>query len=76
MSLKEGMSKDKIASAHDLEMRYGHASYRPRFDVHEVEVVDTDTQPITAVHPFPRPSPPTSQSLRLLSTILPGNPSL
>ena len=50
VSLKEGVSKDRIVSVHDLEMRHGHKSKRKRFDGHKAAVaVDTDSQLITAV---------------------------
>ena len=43
------MSKDRIVSAHDPEMRHGHKSGRHRFDGHKAAaVVDTDTRLITA----------------------------
>ena len=50
VSLKEGVSKDRMVSVHDPEMRHGHKSKRKRFDGHKAAVaVDTDTQLITAV---------------------------
>ncbi len=54
VSLKEGVSKDRIVSVHDREMRHGHKSSRRRFDGHKAAVaVDTDTQLITAVDVLP-----------------------
>ena len=54
VSLKEGVSKDRIVSVHDPEMRHGHKSSRRRFDGHKAAVVvDTDTQLITAVDVLP-----------------------
>ena len=42
------MSKDRIVSAHDPEMRHGHKSGRHRIDGHKAAVVvDTDTRLIT-----------------------------
>ena len=50
VSLKDGVSKDRMMSVHDPEMRHGHKSSRRRFDGHKAAiVVDTDTQLITAV---------------------------
>ena len=54
VSLKEGVSKDRMVSAHDPEMRHGHKSKRKRFDGHKAAVVvDTDSQLITAVDVLP-----------------------
>jgi len=53
-SLKEGVSRDRIVSVHDTEMRHGHKSSRNRFDGHKAAVaVDTDSQLITAVAVLP-----------------------
>ena len=50
VSLKGGVSKERVISVHDPEMRHGHKSSRRRFDGHKAAiVVDTDTQVITAV---------------------------
>ena len=54
VSLKEGVSTDRMVSAHDPEMRHGRKSKRKRFDGHKAAVaVDTDTQLITAVDVLP-----------------------
>ena len=54
VSLKDGVSKDRIVSVHDPEMRHGHKSSRRRFDGHKATVVvDTGTQLITAVDVLP-----------------------
>ena len=54
VSLKDGVSKDRMVSVHDPEMRHGHKSSRRRFDGHKAAVVvDTDTQLITAVDVLP-----------------------
>ena len=54
VSLKEGVSRDRIVSVHDPEMRHGHKSSRNRFDGHKAAVaVDTDSQLITAVDVLP-----------------------
>ena len=43
VSVKDGVSKDRIVSVHDPEMRHGHKSSRRRFDGHKAAVVvDTD----------------------------------
>ena len=50
VSLREGVSRDRIVSVHDPEMRHGHKSSSRRFDGHKAAViVDTDSQLITAV---------------------------
>ena len=54
VSLKEGVSKDRMVSVHDPEMRHGHKSKSRRFDGHKAAVaVDTDSQLITAVDVLP-----------------------
>ena len=58
VSLKDGVSKDRMMSVHDPEMRHGHKSSRRRFDGHKAAiVVDTDTQLITAVEVLPGNAP-------------------
>ena len=50
VSLRSGVSKDRMVSVHDPEMRHGHKGSRRHFDGHNAAVVvDTDTQLITAV---------------------------
>ena len=50
IDLKCGVSKDRMVSVHDPEMRHGHKSSRCRFDGHKAAiVVDTGSQLITAV---------------------------
>ena len=50
----DGVSKDRMVSVHDPEMRHGHKSSRRRFDGHKAAiVVDTDSQLITAVDVLP-----------------------
>ena len=54
MCLKEGVSRDRMVSVHDPEMRHGHKSSSRRFDGHKASVaVDTDSQVITAVDVLP-----------------------
>ena len=52
--LMDGVSKDRLLSVHDPEMRHGHKSKQQGFDGHKAAVaVDTDTQLITAVDVLP-----------------------
>ncbi len=47
---KDGVSRDRIISVHDPEMRHGRKSSAKRFDGHKVAIaVDADSQLITAV---------------------------
>ena len=49
IDLKDGVSRDRMMSVHDPEMRHGRKSSSKRFDGHKAAiVVDTDTQLITA----------------------------
>ena len=58
VSLKDGVSKDRMVSVHDPQMRHGHKSKSKRFDGHKAAVaVDTDTQLITAVDVLPGNAP-------------------
>ena len=52
--MRDGVSRDRILSVHDPEMRHGHKSSSRRFDGHKAAVVvDTDSQLITAVDVLP-----------------------
>ncbi len=52
--LRDGVSRDRIVSVHDPEIRHGHKSSSTRFDGHKAAVaVDTDSQLITAVEVLP-----------------------
>lgn len=54
VSLKEGVSQDRMLLVHDPEMRHGHKSSSRRFDGHKAAIaVDTDSQLITAVDVLP-----------------------
>ena len=54
ISARDGVSKDRILSVHDPEMRHGHKSSGKRFDGHKAAVVvDTDSQVIIAVEILP-----------------------
>ena len=67
VSLKEGVSKDRMVSVHDPEMRHGHKSKSRRFDGHKAAVVvDTDTQLITAVDVLPGNAPDNLGALELV----------
>ena len=67
VSLKDGVSRDRMMSVHDPEMRHGHKSSRRRFDGHKAAiVVDTGSQLITAVEVLPGNAPDNSGSLGLV----------
>ena len=54
VSLRDGVSKDRMLSVHDPELRHGHKSSHRRFNGHKAAiVVDTDSQLITAVDVLP-----------------------
>ena len=54
VSIRDGVSKDRMLSLHDPELRHGHKSSRRRFNGHKAAiVVDTDSQLITAVDVLP-----------------------
>ena len=63
----DGVSRDRMMSVHDPEMRHGHKSSRRRFDGHKAAiVVDTDSQLITAVEVLPGNAPDNLGSLELV----------
>ena len=67
VSLRGGVSKDRMVSVHDPEMRHGHKSSSRRFDGHKAAiVVDTDTQLITAVDVLPGNAPDNLGALELV----------
>ena len=67
VSLKEGVSRDRMMSVHDPEMRHGRKSSSKRFDGHKAAiVVDTDTQLITAVDVLPGNAPDNLGALELV----------
>ncbi len=67
VNLKDGVSKDRMVSVHDPEMRHGHKSSRRRFDGHKAAiVVDTDSQLITAVDVLPGNAPDNLEALELV----------
>ncbi len=66
-ALKEGVSRDRIPSVHDPDIRHGHKSSSVRFDGYKAAVaVDTDTQLITAVEVLPGNAPDNSRALELV----------
>ena len=67
VSLKDGVSRDRMMSVHDPEMRHGHKSSSRRFDGHKAAiVVDTDSQLITAVDVLPGNAPDNPGALELV----------
>ena len=67
VGLKDGVSRDRMMSVHDPEMRHGHKSSSKRFDGHKAAiVVDTDTQLITAVAVLPGNAPDNLGALELV----------
>ncbi len=67
VAIKEGVSRDRIISVHDPEMRHGHKSSSTRFDGYKAAVaVDTDSQLITAVEVLAGNAPDNSGALELI----------
>ena len=67
VSLKEGVSRNRIPSVHDPEMRHGHKSSSVRFDGYKAAVaVDTDSQLITAVDVLPGNAPDNTGAMVLV----------
>ena len=67
VSLRDGVSRNRMMSVHDPEMRHGHKSSRRRFDGHKAAiVVDTDSQLITAVDVLPGNAPDNLGALELV----------
>ena len=65
--LMDGVSKDRMMSVHDPQMRHGHKSSSKRFDGHKAAiVVDTDSQLITAVEVLPGNAPDNLGALELV----------
>ena len=66
-AMKEGVSRDRMVSVHDPEMRHGRKSKSKRFDGHKVALaVDTESQVITAVAILPGNAPDNERSLDLV----------
>ncbi len=77
VSLKDGVSRDRMMSVHDPELRHGRKSSSRRFDGHKAAiVVDTDSQLITAVAVLPGNAPDNLGALELVeqSEANPGVP--
>ena len=67
VSIRDGVSKDRMLSVHDPELRHGHKSGRRRFNGHKAAiVVDTDSQLITAVDVLPGNAPDNLGALELV----------
>ena len=67
VGLKDGVSRDRMMSVHDPELRHGHKSSSRRFDGHKAAiVVDTDSQLITAVEVLPGNAPDNLGALELV----------
>ena len=67
IGLRDGVSRDRMMSVHDPEMRHGHKSSSRRFDGHKAAiVVDTDTQLITEVEVLPGNAPDNLGALELV----------
>ena len=67
VSLKDGVSRDRMMSVHDPELRHGHQSSSRRFDGHKAAIgVDTDSQLITAVAVLPGNAPDNLGALELV----------
>jgi hypothetical protein len=66
-ALKEGVSRDRVISVHDPEMRHGRKSAAKRFDGHKAAIaVDTESQLITAVAVLAGNAPDNEQALDLV----------
>ena len=67
VSVRDGVSRDRMLSVHDPELRHGHKSSRRRFNGHKAAiVVDTDSQLITAVDVLPGNAPDNLGALELV----------
>ena len=67
VSLKDGVSRDRMMSVHDPEMRHGHKSSSRRFNGHKAAiVVDTGSQLVTAVDVLPGNAPDNLGALELV----------
>ena len=61
------MSRDRIPSVHDPEIRHGHKSSSRRFDGYKAAVaVDTDSQLITAVEVLPGNAADNTRALEMV----------
>ena len=66
-TIKEGVSRDRLVSVHDPEMRHGRKSKAKRFDGHKAAlVVDAESQLITAVDVLYANAPDNEKALELV----------
>jgi transposase len=66
-SITQGVSRDRVVSIHDPEMRHGRKSKRKRFDGHKAQIaVDTESQLITAATVLPGNAPDHDEALALV----------
>ncbi len=66
-AIKDGVSRDRVVSVHDPEMRHGRKSAAKRFDGHKAALaVDPETQLITAVAVLAGNAPDHEQALELV----------
>lgn len=66
-AIKEGVSRDRMVSVHDPEMRHGHKSKSRRFDGYKMALaVDTESQLIAAVAVLPGNVPDSERALALV----------
>jgi hypothetical protein len=66
-ALKEGVSRDRLVSVHDPEMRHGRKSAAKRFDGHKAAIcVDPESQLICAVEVLPGNAQDHEQALKLV----------
>ena len=66
-SLKQGVTRDRIVSVHDPEMRHGHKSASKRFEGHKLAVAaDPESQLITAVDVLPGNAYDSERALELV----------
>ena len=67
VSLKDGVSRDRMMSVHDPELRHGHKSSSRRFDGHKAAiVVDTGSQLIASAEVVPGNAPDNLGALELV----------
>ena len=67
VSIRDEVSRDRMVSVPDPELRHGHKSSRRRFNGHKAAiVVDTDSQLITAVDVLPGNAPDNLGALELV----------
>ena len=68
LRFQQGVSRDRIVSVHDPEMRHGRKSRNQRFDGYKAGVaVDPESQIITAVAVLPGNAPDAQGALELVA---------